>query len=494
MSGEKALKLVTTDAAPVVTSTTEGKTKKPKLVEAVTPNETFKGVKVQLPGGDITKLEVNGETIKAKFGELRDKQGSIFRDRARTAAKKIISEVETGKEYTEKDFEKEERGVFVLGIKLKPVLEGIIVGLDKEKPAINLAPEHGGEWFNYRVGRSAFPEGTVFDLFQFELEGHVHSFLVDKESKIWIDQDATGQLVSPWSRNDNMVQHDQGSGSVFYKTKAINCAFYNNVMLKGGEFVRCVISDSSVDALPKQDTTDPFGFGAQFPSSTGRSNNKFEGLYLERSTVVRSALDRGSYFQAHISDSVIESRTHVNLREVQVRNSTVRGTERLVLSHASLHNSHIAGNGQIQVANQTLRDFNLRSEALYATNKLAITNIETPTNRYREIQMVRVDQQSMEISGGSNNEKFKFKLEEDTWDLKSRLDEWLNVAMNTNQYAAENTKASDDPLMSSMIRYVSDTIMSRVRIIKTAQSVVDMADNLESKDSTRNFQSWGSPF
>lgn len=512
MSSEKALKLVVTDAKPETkpgAGVPAKKVKDVKPAEAVTVATVpapitpftkeikevrppvFHGVKQMLPTGAIVQLAKDSGQTNAKFGELRDKRGDHFRSRALLETKKEISEIYTDREYSLKDFEKEEHGVFVLGLKLKPIKTDILAGDGKLGPVISLPEELGGHWFNYRVHRNQIPEGTSFDLYQFELEGHVHTFLVDKESKVWIDHDITGQMVSPWSNPNAAIDHKQGSGVIMHKAVATDCTFYNLCMLLGGEYSRSVISDSTVISTPKPETSEPWG---PFPSN-GRSNLKISGVYLERSTISRSSIERGQYFQAHIYDSTIDSRAHIQVREATVRNSTLRGTERLVLDSCNLDRVHIGASGQVQLANQSLNDFTLRSESLYATNKLAITQIDMPHSRYREIQLVRVDRDTMEVSGAPSGERFKFRLDKDRWELSSELDEWLNKAMANGMYDTENSKASDDPLMASMIRYVSETIQSRIRVIKTATSVIDMADNLETKDSTRNFNSWGSgPF
>ena len=509
MSNEKALKLVVTDAKSDAKAPAKGapvNKKEKEVTPAVTPAPIspftkktevveppyLRGVKQQLPSGAIVALAKESGQTAAKFGELRDKRGDHFRERA-LLTKKVVSEIYTDREYTEKDFEKEEHGVFVLGLKLKPVKANIVAGDGKLEPVIKLGDEFGGQWFNYRIHRGNVPEGTVFDLYQFELEGHMHSFLVDRESKVFIDHDITGQMVSPWSIPNDNIDHKLGSGVIFHKATATNCTFYNMCVLLGGTYDRCVISDTTVVSLPKKEEREAVQFPS-FTGSTGRSNLKLSRVYLERSTISRSIIEQGQYFSAHIYDSNVESRAHIQIRNAQIRKSTVRGTERLVLDCVTLNSVHIGASGMVQLANQTLSDFSLRSESLYATNKLAITQIDLPNSRYREIQMVRVDRENMEVSGAPSGERFKFKLDKEHWELHTELNDWLTKAMATGSYDTELTKASDDPLMASMIRYVADTILSRVRIIKTANSVVEMAENLESKDSTRHFNSWSGPF
>jgi hypothetical protein len=387
-----------------------------------------------------------------------------------------------------KDFDRLDSGLVVLGNLLAPVASdftfGSITAINNPEGMRTFPDGLSSEWFCYRHYGLPVPKETVLDAYIFELEGQYHAYLMSKDSKVWIERDSGGHLSNPWSMNRNQVDHKRGASVIVINADVRDCSLFNSVSLIGGKYSECLISDTTVDHTPKKLDVGEYEKVREFDTN-------YNGVYLERSTIRRSGLSRGDYFQAQITDSKIDCNGRVAVKECTITETTVRTNSRLSLTGVNLMRCWLNCPTFIGIANQSVKDRTINTNSLYARNKLAITEVVLPHGRFRDMLMVRTEENTIEIIGGGfgTSDPFKFKLDKEEWELRNELDEWLGKAlvMFDGRYEEPAVKPSNDPLMVSILRYVSDTIMSRVKVIKTIDTAAEMTRQLEPRDTTDSF-------
>ena len=456
-------------------------------VEALAVVDNIIGVlKLDSPGAVPSPLKM-GEEFSARFRELRNSYNHRGFHDLTGENTPIISKIATGEQAIDlKEFSKVTNGVYVLGLRLLPV-HSVTIPNRKQSPGFGfnaVEPKFGGYHFNYRLSDVSLPEGEELDIYQFELGGEVFSVMLDKTSKVWIDNDTTSQKNTMWD-NDHGQSFEKlkGGGAVVYKSELVNTCFLGSCTFYGGNFVDCLFMNSSVNQLSKNSNP-----GDMFIPSVKKFDEPTVDVCLDRSHITRAKLPRGRYSHVNFTDVTLESRHFVRVSGTNIDSSTVKGNETLFIAHSNIRNSTITGTS-IELANQTLRDTYMRNEFIYATNKLAISVFDVPHVRFREIKLVRINRQEMELDTNSNNQKVKFALDLDLYEIKDLITEHLTKALATEVYdGPEKTKMSDDPLMNSIRSYLVDNIMSRVKIIRSIDSAVEVGNEIENPNSTKHIR------
>lgn len=426
-----------------------------------------------------------GESVPAVFANLRETRSPLG---SLASEEFVLSNTESDKVYTLKDFDKEESGLFVLGLKLTPISTG--VERVKDKGLLTLQEGMGASWFNYRVSVHEIPVGTLFDIYQFKIAGKQYTFALTSGSKVWLDKDVTDRMATYWFKSKHNITHDQGAGVVVYNATVINCSLFNSVVLKGGRYEECLISSSHIDCtkLESAESDLPWGNGG----SRGYPNRTYTGCYFESSYVYRSDIPHGVYYQANLRDSQIESKCHVRLQETKLDQAVIRAPDRVSMNRTTLEKYTIVASHGVEIANQTLRDGYIRVDSIFAPNKLAISSFELPYGSgYNPIRLIRRDERHLELSGGCTGEKLKFLLSKTQWELRNEIDAWLAKALNPSESYREEgdpqPQGPKDVLSQSVLRYMSDSIISRIEIISTMDTTVSMARDLQPGGSTDNF-------
>lgn len=426
-----------------------------------------------------------GESVPAVFAELRETRPTRG---ILDSGEFVLSNTESDKVYTLKDFDKEESGLFVLGLKLVPISTG--VERVKDKGLLTLQEGMGASWFNYRVSVHEIPVGTLFDIYQFKIAGKQYTVALTDSSKVWLDKDVTDRMATYWFKNKYNISHDQGAGVVVYDATVINCSLFNSVVLKGGRYEECLISSSHIDCtkLEPAETDVPWGNGG----SRGYPGRTYNGCYFENSYVYRSEVPHGVYYQANLRDSQIETKCHVRLQETRMDQAVVRAPDRVSMNRVTLDKYTIVATHGVEIANQTLRDNYLRVDNIFAPNKLAISSFELPhSNGGRGIWLIRRDERHLELSGGCTSEKLKFLLGKTQWELRNEIDTWLAKALNPSEgYREEGDpqpQEAKDVLSQSVLSYMSGNIISRIEVISTMDAAVSMSRDLQPSGTTDNF-------
>lgn len=440
----------------------------------------------------------------AKFRALVRPMGGYSRGRRSLNEKEVptLSEVETDKQYERTDFELAATGLWVMGIKLKPVKLGIRKvpshtalqfgkGFDLQLGDFNPADT----WFNYRANVKDVPDTAEFDVYQFEVDGQYFTYLLDSTSKVWIKEDVLDQMVMPWQQARRQVRHDMGAGVILVDTQLFNCLCYNSVTLIGVRGFNSLFSDSTVNnSSEKPEKPDDLPWGNGYRSTWGsedtRDSNKFRRVYLERSQVTRSTLPPGDYFSSHFTDSKIESPNQARVEHSSMEKAKVKADQSVCLYHANLRNYTLKCKTTAQVANQTLADAYVDIEALWAPNKLSISVFENPLgSSHRSIKMFQIDRETMELTGGVVNDSLRLKLWKGDWETKDEVQTWVTKAMG--QYSRWNDDPDQQPqtatdiITKSMISYMVDNIVSRLGVIKTAAQAIAVGRELE-RDNTQD--------
>ena len=420
--------------------------------------------------------------LTARFDKLRDRSPFIYqRNKQLPEVKALISEVDPTV-LTIKDFDKLDNGLVVRGLQLAPVAKDLVY----KKDEIVVFPEGvGAEWYPYRFNHVNVPDGTLFDVYVFEMDGRLHTYLLNKGSKAWIDLDVSAQYTNPWQMSKNSVDHKRGANVLMVDAEVRDCVLFNSVTLCGGKYDSCLISDTTIDcSAPKEDD------GGYRPRYHNQFLGEYKNSYFERSTLKRSTADQGDYHGVQLTDSNIECKGRVNVKNSTLERSTVRTNQRIALNNANLEHCWINCQNFVGIANQTLRNSHFTTPSVFARNKLAITEIDAPHGRHRALFLVRTDVNTMELYGGSVGESFKIKLDRDGWELRNEVEEWVGKALplvSPHDDRPPESKPSNDPLLTSILRYVVDTIMSRLNVIKSIDSATELTRQLEPRDTTDEF-------
>ena len=443
---------------------------------------------------ELTKAGVTN----AKFKVLARPMGGFGRSRrfSNDADVPTLSEIETDKQYLRVDFELATTGMWVMGVKLKPVKTGIRKAtshnvrnfgksFDLELGDLNPA----AMWFGYRTNAKDVPDDAVFDVYQFELDGQYFTYLLDATSKVWIKEDTLDQLVLPWQQSRRQVRHDMGGGAILVDSQLFNCLCYNAVTLIGARAFNSLFSDATVNngsEKPVKPDDLPWGNGGRFNwvPEDSRENQKLRRVYLERSHVTRSTLPPSDYFSSHFTESKIDSNNQVRVEHSSMEKSQVKAEQSVCLYYANLRNYTLKCKTTAQIANQTLADAYVDIDALWAPNKLSVSVFENPLgSSYRSIKMFQIDRETMELSGGVVNDNLRLKLWKGDAETKDEVQAWVTKAMG--QYSRWNDDPDQQPqtptdiITQSMIKYVVDNIMSRLGVIKTAAQAVSVGRELE---------------
>lgn len=432
----------------------------------------------------------------AKFKALARPLGGFGRTHRSNEGMEVptLSEIETDKYYERADFDAATNGMWVMGVKLKPVQTGIRKHTDTSVRNFGRAFDlklgdfnPADTWFGYRAYAKDIPEGVTFDVYQFEVDGQYHTYLLDATSKVWIKEDTLDQLALPWQQARRQVRHDIGAGVILSDTQLFNCMCYNAVTLIGVRAFNSLFSDSTVNNAPEKPVKPddlPWRASASWGVDDIRESNKLRRVYLERSHLTRSRLVPGDYFSSHFTDSQIESSNQVRVEHSSMEKSKVKGENSICLYHATLRNYTIKCTGSVQIANQSLADAYVEMESLWAPNKLSISVFENPYgSSYRAIKMFQIDRETMELVGGVAGEKLKLKLWKSDWEARDDVQTWVTKAMG--QYSRWNDDPDQKPqtptdiITKSMISYIVDNIMSRLGVIKTAAQAITIGRDLE---------------
>lgn len=444
---------------------------------------------------ELTKAGVSN----AKFKVLVRPMGGFGRSRRFSNDTEIptLSEIETDKQYLRVDFEVATTGMWVMGVKLKPVKTGIRkstshnvrnFGKSFDLDLGDLNP--AAAWLGYRTN---VPDDAVFDVYQFELDGQYFTYLLDATSKVWIKEDTLDQLVLPWQQSRRQVRHDIGGGAILVDSQLFNCLCYNAVTLIGARAFNSLFSDATVNngsEKPMKPDDLPWGNGGRFNwvPEDFRENHKLCRVYLERSHVTRSTLPPGDYFSSHFTESKIDSNNQVRVEHSSMEKSQVKAEQSVCLYHANLRNYTLKCKTTAQIANQSLADAYVDIDALWAPNKLSISVFENPLgSSYRAVKMFQIDRETMELNGGVANDNLRLKLWKGDAETKDEVQSWVTKAMG--QYSRWNDDPDQQPqtatdiITQSMIKYMVDNIVSRLGVIKTAAQAVAVGRELERENT-----------
>lgn len=450
----------------------------------------------------LEELKKAGVT-NAKFKVLARPMGGFGRSRQfmrDMSNDATLSDIDTDKQYERIDFEVATTGMWVMGVKLKPVKTGVRKSVDRHARNFGKAIDlnlgdfnPADQWFGYRANSKEVPDDAVFDVYQFELDGQYHTYLLDATSKVWIKEDTLDQMVLPWQQARRQVRHDMGSGVILVDSQLFNCLCYNAVTLIGARAFNSLFSDATVNngqEKPEKPDDLPWGGRNSWGVEESRESYKLRRVYLERSHVTRSSLPPGDYFSSHFTDSTINSNNSVRAEHSSMEKSKIKAEQSVCLYHAYLRNYTLKCTGSAQIANQTLADAYIELESLWAPNKLSVSLFENPLgSSYRSIRMFQTDRETMELQGGVVNDKLKVKTWKGDEDTRAEVQAWVIKAMG--QYSRWNDDPDQQPqtptdiITQSMIKYMVDNIMSRLGVIKTAAQAVAVGRELE-RDNTQD--------
>lgn len=430
-----------------------------------------------------------GQT-KAKFNELYAPPGGYRYTLPKSSdLVPLISDIQTDKQWTKSEFMAGGRGLWIMGIRLVPVKTGVTKTPKDRRFRGPFAPELemelGLDSINshlaYRLDGKDIQDDMEFDVYQFELGGQIHTYLLDKDSAVWLSDDQATLLAMPWLVSKRQLEHKRGAGVVLVGATLINCTCLNSVCVIGGRHTNSLFSDSSVNVWSENGNSNfdlPWG-GRNEP----HDKHNLDNIYLERSHVRNSELARGNYYNATITDSRIEGNNNVRVETSGVTKSRLKAGGSLVLVAANIRSYDITVSSSLQLANQTLENGYLKTESLLAPNKLCISTFENPFgNGSRAVKMVMTDYDCLELSGGVIEERCKLRTWKDDYATRDAVTSWVEKSMGQyqryNDDPDQSPTTSNDVITKSLIRYMVDNIMSRIGVLKTAMQAIEVSRSL----------------
>jgi len=445
-------------------------------------------------GSAVLDAMVKAGQTKAVFEDLGRPMGHFGNRKApKGMYTPKLSDIETDKAYTRGEFNNATHGLWIMGIKLKPVATGV-------RKKVNAGPYYSSGFdvdlgldpsqnlFTYRSHMVEIKPDMEFSVYQFESEGKIHTYMLDSTSKVWIMEDQTDRLAMPWVTAKRQIRHDMGSAVIMVGATITHSTCYNAVTLIGGVHRACLFSDSSVNCLEEDKKELDLPWGGR--KHDGRDDSyDLNQCYLERTHAIRSKLSGGSYFQSHIRDSKVECPSNVKIDMSHLTNAKLTSNNMIMLHGATLTDYWIRCNRNLLLASQTLKDGNLEVDELFALNKLGISTFDNPFgSSYNVIKLIMVDRDTMELQKGSSMDRCKLRTFKADYALRDDVEAWVEKALATydryNDDPDQQPTTSTDIITKSMIRYLVDSIMSRIGVIKTANQAIEIGRMLESREAS----------
>lgn len=442
---------------------------------------------------------------EAKFKNLLRPMGNFGRS-TRSSTSSLytpkLSEIDGSRQYTRTDFETSLTGFWVMGVKLLPIHTGIRKVVPGGRRGFGMAFDMDlgldptNNYFSYRIPTEGISEDTEFDVYQFEVDGKYYTYMLSGNSKVWIKEDTLDQLCMPWHATRRQLNHNQGAGVVLINAQLFNCSCYNAVRIFGGRHFNSLFSDSFVDYTPEnKDEGKVRPYHLPWGETDGEAQaekQKLRRVYLERANVTRSELPAGQYFSSNFTDSRIDCANHVQTETSYLTKAKLKAVSSVSLYAATLTDFTLTATDSIQIGNQTLKDAWIEVDSIFAPNKLCFSVFDNPYGaNYRSIRMIMCGRDVLELQGGIGNQRLKIKTWKSEAETRDEVDAWVTKALgqynrwNDDPEAAPTTPT--DLITKSMIQYITDNIMSRLAILKTAMQAIEIGRNLEGRDTQELF-------
>lgn len=345
--------------------------------------------------------------------------------------------------------------------------------------------------FNLISGQAVDPKliGAEFDLYRFNLNGRHHTIYVGGDSKVNIKSIGDDCYYDLFENRREGVDREGPALAVLYNSESDGDVFFGESSLVNVKTINCMLSSSHLVVNPESLESKAsrawgsFGGAGVHKIEPGET---YERVQMEQSSAVDCKLTAGAYYFSHLTKTKVRSNTHVKTRRLYANHSSIIGNN-IFLGGVTVNNSLLKASRDIRIANQTIENASLDVTGVFARNKFAITKIDLPNNWVSELNLVRVSPTEVELSTRFNRSSVTIEIGDDQWSISERIENWMKTdEANLFDSNRRSGKVDDDVIIQSIIRYVTDTISSRLNVIRTLDRVMEMAQEIEGDKNYRH--------
>ena len=308
-----------------------------------------------------------------------------------------------------------------------------------------------------------------FNIYEIENNGQTLHLAMDETSKFVIETDPRHFHFVPGNG-----QLKASAVATMINSTSTNDFFVGESTLINVESCNNVVNNSHLEATKREQGRRWFGMeeneGSEFKPGENR-RHAYTGCRFKRTRVENSLLDDGYYLETFITDSEIQSKGRVNVRGGRVSRTRLLGGD-ITLGGATLVNVNIHCSGQVQINRLSMNNEHFNVPGLHLVNKFAHTAITIP--HYSDLRLVRVSPTEFDLSDGLNSTTIKLdetggEISEKVENLFRRIKGKLPNETPRNRFDCVGV----DGFTRSILNYVTDSVVSRLRIIEMIDSAAE---------------------
>lgn len=306
---------------------------------------------------------------------------------------------------------------------------------------------------------------------------------------VYVLQFENTKVVLFMDRNSTFIVEDRQQLKSFRRNVATNAVLLLNSHVRNTEFIgqsalvnvdvsESLINNSSVTAVnERQGKRRPWdGPSDNNHIKVGDVRHRFFGVRLKQCTVLDSALAEGDYRGSHIMRSEVKggSKKVVIIRS-NIRGSEIEGTS-VYIKGLSLNRSVIRSEGELLITGYTgsLDEANWNFNGIHLRNRFGYAKIDVISQRGGSVELMRSSDKEVELRFGYTSEKFNLLTE------KHRIDQVLRKLLGYEETAfpiggfgfGGQYAPPTESVEASIVRYVGDTVRSRIGMIEMLDQVL----------------------
>jgi len=295
--------------------------------------------------------------------------------------------------------------------------------------------------------------GKQFNIYKVRAYGAAITILADAESSLVLDEGS----YSP--DNYGYPPTTKGASVLLINARSLEDFFIGNVVLMNTNSERNIYNSSSVSMIPKKENlpySPPWEFSAKEEESA-ITRLQIKGSKMRDSTVRNSSLENATLFESEIEDSTLRGQSLFiegsSLRECQV---TAGGPASF--NHASLDKVSLLDKSDVLVHNARMKAVYLSGKGdIYHSNKFDLTEIQVPGQN--DVKLIRESRTLFSLYDPGHCKSFPIKITDGDYEIQKTVAALLRLD-DDNPY-------NQDDFTSSVMRYITNTIVSRLKLIST---------------------------
>ena len=176
-----------------------------------------------------------------------------------------------------------------------------------------------------------------------------------------------------------------------------------------------------------------------------------KNCFFKRATIRNSTLSAGTYIEAGINDSFVESSGHCTVIRSELSSSGIRGA-RVNVTDSRLEKVNVNTEGRCTISHFRASGEYINSPSIHITNKFDCLKLETPIGH---LTMVRSDRTTFDLgSSPYNTKRFEMNVE------REELEKFVSSHIS---YSEEHTSSV---FSESLVAHLVDSIVSRIGVIQ----------------------------